>query len=369
MVIGVDASRAVLVSRSGTENYSYQILAALARRARQGELLAYLPSDELHSLNMQTRVITDKRFWTQFGLMRRTWQDALDVLFIPAHVIPFFKKPSLPTVVTVHDLRTEFIPQHSSWLQRLYLNSLSERLRAHLATKIIAVSESTKKDLVKKLHVSEEKIQVIYEGVDTEFFSLDKLNDNESFKNVLKKHRLEKDGYLFFVGTVQPRKNLVRLIEAFAKFAKDNPDTKLVIAGKAGWMFEKIYARPKELGIADSVEFLGYVDIEDLPFLYAGAKATVFPSLYEGFGLPILESLAMQTPILTSNVASMPEVGGDLAIYVDPYDVESIVDGLHNVVSVSLDEEKRNEHLRRFSWDETGLETYQLLVQTANLCE
>ncbi len=366
MVIGIDASRAVSIKRSGTENYSYQILLALARCARQGELLAYISGNGLVLNNVRTQRIPNKRLWTQLGLMKQTWKDPLDVLFIPAHVIPFLKKPTLPTVVTVHDLRTEFIPKHSSWLQRFYLNRLHEKLRAHLATKIIAVSESTKKDLVKRLHVPESKIQVIYEGVDTQFFNVNKLNDKRIFEDTLKKYGLEKEGYLLFVGTIQPRKNLTRLMEAYSKFIKDNPDIKLAIAGQAGWMSKEIYERPKELGIERNVMFLGYVELEDLPFLYAGARATVYPSLYEGFGLPILESLAMRTPVLTSNLASMPEVGGDLAVYVDPYNVDSIVDGLHEVVSTSLDESKVRKHLEQFSWDKAGLETYQLLAKTAN---
>jgi glycosyltransferase involved in cell wall biosynthesis len=366
-MISIDCSRISEKHRTGTENYSYHIVREIAKLCDPGEVRLYTRSyiDDPAFNSVDQSSIIARRMWTQYGLMKKTWRDNPSVLFVPAHVIPFLKKPDVPVVVTIHDLRTEFLPQHSSLLQKLYLNKAIERLRIEMAEHIIAVSESTKKDAI-ILGAKESRVTVIYEGVDVEFFDIRKKYDEKSMAQVLKKYSLDEEGYLFFVGTVQPRKNLERLIEAFASSRSRNKGKKLVIAGKKGWMSDSIYQKPFEMKVEQDVEFLDYVPFEDLPYLYAGAMAFVYPSLYEGFGLPILESFAMGTPVMTSDISSMPEVGGDVAVYVNPFSIESMANGIDEVTEKPRDEGAYLQQARKFSWENAGMKTLELLRQIAN---
>ncbi|MBI2330412.1 glycosyltransferase family 4 protein [Candidatus Daviesbacteria bacterium] len=220
----------------------------------------------------------------------------------------------------------------------------------------VQVSKSTKVDLIKKLGIEPEKITVVYEGFDKNLFKPVKNNRPKT--------------YFLFVGTVQPRKNLERLIKAFSCWLlaigekrKANSE-QLIIAGQKGWMSDEIYKLPKKLGIEKRVKFLGYVPEKDLPALYAGAKALVFPSIFEGFGLPILEAQACGCPVLTSNVSSMPEVGGKGAVYVNPYDIDDIVKGMGScqLSAVSCQLIKAGfENIKRFSWEKCAAQTLEVL--------
>jgi len=190
--------------------------------------------------------------------------------------------------------------------------------------------------------------------------------------------------YILFVGTLQPRKNIVRLIEAFAfvchpelvsgsQSKRDSDlrqnDIQLVIVGKKGWLFDEILKAPKKFGIEDKVKFLDFVADEDLPLFYKNALCFVLPSLYEGFGLPILEAMQYGCPVITSNVSSLPEAGGDAALYVNPLDVDDIVKNLELIIQNS---ELRNklkkkgyEQVKKFSWEKTARETLRVLEEVA----
>lgn len=342
MLIGFDGSRAFVTGRTGTENYSYQLLAALAKIDKKNKYIVYIrPRVKVGDdwpINFEFKVISWQGLWTQGGLALQTFKDPLDVLFVPAHTLPLIRKPGLKTVITVHDLGSEYLPDMHQLKQRLYL-SFMQKHQLQTATKIIAVSKSTKVDLTARIGISPEKIKVIYEGFDKTLFK--PARNASPYKN-----------YFLFVGTIQPRKNLERLIEAVAK-----TDKILVIVGSKGWMSEKIYKLPKKLGIEERVKFLGYVPDRDLPALYSGAIALTFPSLFEGFGLPILEAQACGCPVLTSNVSSMPEIAGKKAIYVDPYDVNDIVKGLEKVQGAKAD----LENIKRFSWEKCAEETLKVL--------
>jgi len=386
-VIGIDASRAFIDKKTGTENYSYQLIKALASSDCQFRFRLYvrpgqedvIPAAEPESIlgvdprsafGMTTKVIDREKVWTQVGLAKETWSNPPDLLFIPAHVIPFLKNPAVPAVVTVHDLRTEFLPQHEGLIQKIYLNKYTERLRAKLAMQIIAVSESTKRDVVNRLGVNPEKVSVVYEGIDKQRFHAGIKNQESRIRKIKTKHQIG-GKYILFVGTIQPRKNLVRLVEAFSRLARADSstsdvkpetsdvslgakETTLVIAGGKGWNSDKIYAAPQKFGVEDKVKFIGYVEDKDLPYLYAGAEIFAFPSLYEGFGLPVLEAMAVGTPVLTSKVSSLPEVGGEAAYYVSPESVSSIVDGLSRLMTQSKLRQdlthRGYDQVKRFSW-------------------
>ncbi|MBI4036771.1 glycosyltransferase family 4 protein [Candidatus Daviesbacteria bacterium] len=368
MIIGFDGSRAFLGERSGTENYSFQLLRALSKIDKTNQYIIYIRPqpitytivDHIGKLsdNFQFKVINWPRLWTQGGLAARTFTDKLDVLFIPAHTLPVVRKPGLKTVVTVHDLGSEYLPRMHQVKQRLYL-SFMQKVQLQGATKIIAVSKATQNDLVKKIGLDPHKISVIYEGFDKQSFSSNKQSFSSN-KDLFKPVKKEKN-YFLFVGTVQPRKNLGRIIKAIS-CTKEN----LVIVGQKGWLSDEIYALPKKLGIENRVKFLGYLPDEKLPALYLGAIALVFPSLFEGFGLPILEAQASGCPIITSNVSSMPEVAGKGAILIDPYNIDEIVNAMIKV----QDEKIRGqliragfENIKRFSWEKCAVQTLKVFEE------
>lgn len=386
MHIGIDASRAFLKERTGTEEYSYQLIKALTEIDRKNNYTLYIRDKSATTFplpsNFRFKMITFPRFWTQAGLALECLRHPPDTLFIPAHTLPVLHRPGLQTVVTIHDLGSEFLPQHHQFPQKLYLNK-STAYAVHHATRLIAVSRSTKNDLINKLHCNPQKISVIHEGYDNEKFlpcrQAGKIENDRSqskIKKVLEKYKI-KDPYILFVGTIQPRKNLLRLIEAFAKVLKSSKrkkekDLRLVVVGKPGWMHKEIYAAPRKFGIEEKVRFLGYVPKDVLPVFYQNAICFVLPSLYEGFGLPVLEAMACGCPVLTSKVSSLPEIAGGAAILVDPYDVGDIAKNLQLITCPSgrrvenlqlrkIMIERGLKQIQKFSWKRCAEETLQVL--------
>lgn len=374
MIIGIDGSRAFVENKTGTENYSYQLLKALAKIDTQNRYLIYLrPGVKIETKwpnNFRFQILNFKFLWTQIGLASQTFKDELDVLFVPAHTLPIVLKPGLKTVVTVHDLGSEFLPKTHQLKQRLYL-SFMQKAQLRGTTHLIAVSYATKDDLVKRIGIRSEKITVIYEGYDKKNFKPVKI---DTLVSTLKQYGLEIRKYFLFVGTVQPRKNLERLITAF----KFSDLSNLVIVGQKGWMSDQIYALPKKLNIEEKVKFLGYVPDENMPALYSGAIALIYPSLFEGFGLPVLEAQACGCPVITSNCSSMPEAAGKGAILVDPYNIDDIVEAMREVQSSKFiprlcsGQEVQSlrkagfENIRRFNWEKCARETLDLLEKVGN---
>lgn len=360
MVIGFDGSRAFVPLRTGTENYSYQLLLNLSKIDKINNYIVYTRSSKLPldwPKNFQFKHINWPRLWTQGGLALQTFLDNLDVLFVPAHTLPLIRKFGLKTIVTVHDLGSEFLPLTHQVKQRLYL-SLMQNYQLKTVTKIIAVSGSTKKDLIRKIGIQPDKITVVYEGYDKNLF---KSSKGDVLINSLRQYGLESGQYFLFVGTVQPRKNLERLIKAFKQFiANEDNSIQLAIAGSTGWMSEEIYSLPKHLGIEGRVKFLGYVPSYDLPVLYSSAIALTFPSLFEGFGLPLLEAQASGCPVITSNTSSMPEIAGEGAILVNPYNTPDITRAMIEVrikkTRVKLIE-AGIKNIKRFSWEKCAAQT------------
>ncbi len=357
MKIGIDASKISISQKTGTENYAYNLIRELLRLDHRNDYILYLREDPPDFVkdhpNVSTKKIPLPRLWTQAGLASEVLFSPPDVLFVPAHTMPVVHRPGLKTVVTIHDLGAEFLEQYHQFPQKLYLNRSTEYV-AKFASHLIAVSEATKKDLTDKLTVNPERVSVIYEGWDRELFHKPTIAE---VRIIREKYRLI-DDYLIFVGTIQPRKNLERLIEAFAK-AKIGLD--LVLVGKKGWLSEPIYNAPKKFGVSDRVKFLGHVPSADLPGLYGGARALTFPSLYEGFGLPVLEALACGTVVLTSDSTSLPEVGGEAALYVNPLDMSSIRRGIEDIATNNKLRDKLLSEginqVQKFSWDKAAKET------------
>ena len=261
----------------------------------------------------------------------------------------------VPTVLTVHDLIFRHLPEHHKTLNRWYLN-LTLPLYCLRATHIIAVSQQTRRDLITFYGLPPEKISVIHEAADRRF----RPQSPENVASARERYRLP-ERYLLFVSTIEPRKNLTRLLQAFERVHAAGLTDALVIVGKRGWLYGDFFAAVEKSPVRQVVIFPGFVPDADLPAVYAGAQALAFPSLYEGFGLPVLEAMACGAPVVCSNRSSLPEVAGDAALLVDPLDVDALAAALAQVLS---DETLRREMRARgltqaaqFSWERTARET------------
>ncbi len=282
---------------------------------------------------------------------------ATEHLLIPLH--------HTPCVLTVHDLAFRLYPHCHKPLNYAFLN-LAMPLFIRRADSIIVVSHSTKQDLVGLYGVDPNRITVIYEAADSRFHP----QPMETIERIRRKHSLM-EPFVLCVSTIEPRKNLTRLIEAWQLIVRKSryPGIRLVIAGKRGWLYQPFFRRLEELGLDREVILLGHVPDGDLPALYSGATLFVFPSLYEGFGLPVLEAMACGTPVVCSNTSSLPEIVGEAALTFDPVDVEEmaarIEEALHNE---ALREEMRKKSLQqaaKFSWERTAKETLQIYREVA----
>ncbi|KPV51164.1 glycosyl transferase family 1, partial [Kouleothrix aurantiaca] len=298
--IGIDASRIAVDTRTGTEHYTYELIAALAALDRQNRYTLYCNQRPaaLPPLgpNFALRSMPFRRLWTHARLSAELAPHPPDTLFVPAHVLPLGAPlRRFRSVVTIHDMGYLHFPEAHTPLHRRYLQ-LSTWWSARAASHVIAISGATRDDLVRYAGVSPAKITVIHHGLSPRFRPV------PNARAVVQARYGIAEPYFCYIGTVQPRKNLVRLIEAFAQLVAQSPaePLALVIAGKRGWLTEAIEQRAAALGVAGRVRFTGYVPDDDVPVLLSGALAFAFPSLYEGFGMPVLEAMACGTPVLTS---------------------------------------------------------------------
>lgn len=369
MIIGMDASRLAVAARTGTEQYTWELLAALGAIDRTNQYRLYCNQRPRTLPPLPSRFALEAlpfpRAWTHARLSLEMCARPPDVLFVPAHALPMIPAPR--SVVTIHDLGFEHHPEAHTLAQRIY-HPLFTRLSARRATRIIAISEATKRDLIRFYGTPADKIAVIYHGVHPRFRPVADSADRQAIQG---RYGITQP-YFLFVSTVQPRKNVARLIEAFARAHDELPPSQqpeLVLAGKRGWLTEAIERRAAELNVADAVRFVGYVSDADLPALLSGAMAYVVPSLFEGFGMTVLEAQACGTPVLASNVSSLPEVVGDAGLLVDPLDVAAIAEALVRLASdADLRDRLRQrglEHVKGWTWERSARETLAVLTAAA----
>ena len=360
MRIGIDISRLATRQRTGTERYTWELLAALAADPGPHTYLLYtreLPVD-LPALppQMEVRVVPGRRLWTHIHLAAELFRDCPDVLFVPSHVVPWntpFLR-HLQVVTTVHDLGFLAFPAAHTTFQNIYLR-LSTRWAAWAAHRIIAISDATARDLVRYTGMDSRRIAVIAHGVAPVFAPT---------------HATAQPYHRFFltVGTLQPRKNLQRLIEAFIRMPQ-NHDTQLVIAGKVGWLGEPLQALIDTAGARNRIHLVGFVPDATLYGLLASARAFVFPSLYEGFGMPVLEAMASGTAVVCANTSALPEVAGDAAVLFDPLSVESMCTALTRVDNddalVAMCVERGLERVQHYTWERCAAQTRAVLEGSA----
>jgi glycosyltransferase involved in cell wall biosynthesis len=271
--------------------------------------------------------------------------------------------PHVPTLLTVHDLSFIRDPE-SAWprLRAFLMKAVPRSVKR--ATHVLADSAATKHDLIELFGTPAEKISVLYSGVEPRFAPL---SDQAEIDRVCVKYQLPRP-FILSVGTLQPRKNYVRLIQAFAQLAGDLPHH-LVITGGRGWLYDTIFDRVKSLGLENRVHFPGFVEDADLPALYSAAGVFALVSVYEGFGLPLLEAMACGTPAIASNTSSLPEVIGEAGLQVDPRDVDAIAGALQAMIGQSdLRDRARAAGIERahlFTWEKAAQELLSIYDRLA----
>jgi len=295
--------------------------------------------------------------WEQLGQPLRLLGDRIDLLHSLAFVQPVFLP--CPGVVTIYDLSFIHYPQRLHPWRRLYLR-WGTTYSARRARRVVAISASTKRDIVGLLGVAEGKVDVIPCGVDDDFRPV---SGAEQLKELRKRRRLP-PRMLLFVGTIEPRKNLTTLLKSYALLREWIQPPHLVIAGAKGWRHEEVFSLTQQLGLLDDVLFPGFIARDELPQWYNAADLFVYPSLYEGFGLPPLEAMACGTPVVTSNTSSLPEVVGDAGLLVEPTDPEEIAQAMQRLLTDStLRDELTSKGLERakaFTWQRTARETVEV---------
>jgi glycosyltransferase involved in cell wall biosynthesis len=347
----------------GIGRYVRELVSALARHDTQTDYRLFvsgtgqkpLPPNPGPNFAWRTTTMTPQWF-------ARVWHRARVPLPVETftgrvnlyHATDFVLPPTLPrtrTLLTVHDLSFVRVPETASPSLKKYLDTVVPRSVAH-ADHVLADSQATKDDLVALYGVAEQKVTVLLSGVDPRFARVDVTDLMPALRA---KYHIGDRPYIFSVGTVQPRKNYPRLIRALAALRAEGHDIGLVIAGGRGWLDDPIYSAIRSNTLAQYVHLIGFADDEDLPALYSGATAFAFPSLYEGFGLPILEAFGCGTPVVTANVSSLPEVAGDTALMIDPTDTEALTDALRQLLQDSALRQRLIigglERVKQFSWD------------------
>jgi glycosyltransferase involved in cell wall biosynthesis len=372
MKIGIDA-RIYGPGFTGIGRYVSELVSNLLKIDSENEYVVFMNSPEYESFTPSAKnvkkVLVNARHYSfaeQFRFSKLLKKEKVDVMHFTHFNAPIFYKGA--SIVTIHDLTLHFYPgkKMTSFYRRLayqlVIRSVTKR-----AKKIIAVSENTKNDLAKILKIPADKATVIYEGVDESF---NEAADENAKKEIAKKYGIIKP-FLLYTGVWRSHKNLVNLIKAFSYLKKNADfDGQIVITGKEDPLYVEIRSTIKDLGLESDIVFTGMVPDSDLPVLYSAAKIYVFPSLYEGFGLPPLEAMACGTPVAASKAACIPEVcGQDNAVFFDPYDPVDMSDA---ILKIWLNEELRQKliangraRVKEFSWKKMAkdiLEIYKSVV-------
>jgi glycosyltransferase involved in cell wall biosynthesis len=355
MRIAID-TQTTLGQKSGFGFYVKNLTEQLVKVSPKNEYLLFSPK------NRKDLSTPGRWIWDQIGFPKRARKARVDLLHQPCFSAPIFFRGK--KVVTCNDLISIFFPENLPLASRLFYSKWEPFSYRH-ADHIIAISEHTKKDIRALLKIPEEKITVIHLAVSKEFKPV---KSPRILNAVTKKYKTGKD-YLLHVSTIEPRKNLPFLVRAYALAIRDGIDTKLVITGKKGWYYDSLFKLVDELNLKNRVVFTGYVDDKDMPALYSGAKAFVFPSLYEGFGLPPLEAMACGTPVISSNTSSMPEVIGNAGILISPKDERLWA---RNIIKVLKDKGLAKNmsgwglrQAKKFTWEATAKKTVEVYEKVA----
>ncbi|NMC36065.1 glycosyltransferase family 4 protein [Candidatus Beckwithbacteria bacterium] len=377
MIIGIDGNEANVQNRVGSNVYAYELLSALhelIRVDKTKQVRVYLKQDRQTTLpgiltNWDYKTFGPSLAWTQWRLpleltLEKLSGKAPDIYFSPGHYSPRFS--SVPTVVTIMDLAYLMFPDDFRGSDLRQLKAWTRR-SVKKASHILAISQSTKDDIVKHYRINPEKITVTYPGLS---LKVSKKPGDNSFKNLQAYLGITRP-YLIYVGTLQPRKNISALLDSFTILKKQFPKLKLVIVGKKGWLYDEIFTKVKNLKLRSEVIFTGYVSNFEKYELLRHAQAFILPSLYEGFGLPVLEAMALDVPVIVSRVSSLPEVGGEAAFYIDdPKSAQNIAQVTSSVLQLSVNrlkeiQAKGRAQALKFTWQDCAQKTLTVLEHLA----
>ncbi len=358
-MIGIDASRAFVKNRTGIEEYSYQVIKHLRVGLKDQQVILYLRWGDRKNIdfeiprNWQVKELLKKYFWTQFGLSAELLVNPVDVLFVPAHTIPFIHPRR--SVVTIHGLEYEFSPESYSLYSRIFHRFFIKK-SCRWADEIIAVSDKTKQDLIKLYKTPADKIKIIPNGFNP--IDLENINKNK----IIKKNK----PYLFFIGRLEERKNVVNIIKAFEILKnKYHYSGTLLLSGGKGHGYDKIKKVIKESPYKIDIHELGFVSEDEKWQYFKYADAFLFPSLLEGFGIPILEAQSVGTPVITSDLSPMKEVVGDKRVIANPNEPSQIAEIVHKILQ---NKELRGDvikqglkNIKKYSWQKTAGEITGML--------
>lgn len=364
MIIGIDGNEANEKNRVGIGQFAFNILSCLEKIDSKNSYFIYLKEPPLNDLpkeraGWQYKVVGPKKFWTQLGLPLKLFgqKEKLDVFYSPSHYAPRFSP--MPTIISIMDLWHHRHPEQFD-KKDLYRLLNWEKYSVKNSSRIVTISEFTKSEIVKFYNYPAKRITVAYPG----YTKLKIKNEKLKIEEIKRKFGI-KGNYLLYLGTLQPKKNIVGLVSSLNILISQYPHPEgiprrenitLVIAGKKGWLYEEIFNKIKDLGLEEKVIFTDFVAEEEKPYLIAGAKCFVLPSFYEGFGIPVLEAMSLGVPVITSNAASMPEVGGEAAFYCDPKSPRDIAQAMRKVLGLKKSQRdeiiaKSRQQAKKFSWE------------------
>ena len=369
--IGVDGNEANIKNRVGSNVVAYEILVGLNRLDKRNQYTVFLKDKPLKDLpqakdGWQYQVVGPKKLWTKmalpFNLLTKHRQ--LDLFLSLGHYSPSICPAPLAALIL--DLAYLKFPSEfrkKDLVQLKYWTAQTVKKAAFLFT----ISKATKKDIVNYYHFPKEKIAVIYPGATLSISNQSPITSRKLLSNLK-----TKSPYFLCLGTLQPRKNIEKLIEAFGLLLKTNSQYQLVIAGKKGWLYDSIFKKVEDLSLDNKVIFTNFVSEEEKTALLKSAEALVLPSLYEGFGLPVLEAKAIGCPVIVSSVSSLPEVGGQSAIYIsEPRKTESILAAFQEFINLSSQRRKKLVdkgiiEAQEFSWDRSVKQIVDRLHKISN---
>lgn len=363
MKIALDYTSAAR-QRAGIGRYTRSLIRALAQYDTTNQYALYVPRDAQYLDDTRafpknfriTRAPLSERYmvamWqrAQIPLPVEIFTGRSDIFYSPDFVLPPTRAKK--KILTVHDLSFKRVPETAVPNLKWYLEDAVPRA-VQRADLILADSDATRADLIELFDAPAARIQTLYSGYD-EFFH--PITTEHELARVRTTYQLTKP-FVLHVGTIEPRKNLARLIQAFARLPQRG-EIELVIAGGRGWMYDEIYAAPQKFGVSASVRFIGFTPDADLPALYSLAELVAYPSLYEGFGLPVLEAMACGAAVVTSNNSSLPEVAGDAALLIEARDVDALAFAMQKILDdSSLRAQLKQRGLvqaQKFSWQKSA---------------
>ncbi len=368
MVIGIDASRANNAQKTGVEWYAFFLIEELKKQVPSDVQVVLYSEKPLEGklaklpANWSSRVLhwPPRRFWTQIRLSYEMLVRAPDVLFIPAHVFPFIHPKK--TVMTVHDVAALRFPNSYNWFERWYSLWSATYALKHLWT-VIVPSEFTKNELKALLNKNQDHVEVVHHGFDQ---TLKEKKSEAQIAEILTKYNIRKP-FLLSIGRIEEKKNTTTTVRAFEMLRQNysHENLQLVLIGKPGYGSEKVEEAIHMSRLVNDIIHPGYVEQADMSAIFQSAEALIFPSLYEGFGIPVLEAFAAGVPVVTSKNTSTKEIAGDAAVLVDPQDIKDICDAIEWLLTTAEAKQKLiakgQLRLKDFSWEKCARETWNIL--------